>query len=199
MSSSAFTLSAPPNTDIWRKPPATDRYNCPTKLSAPKPLKLFKSARITFSAAWVQQYDQGGLLLQFSHPSAPNVFGKKDTPPKWLKTGVEFYYGKPYVSTVGCDRFADWSIFPVTEEGPVTLEARREGDEHGKSLWIYQLVLGKESEVVERKPLREVGWFFADEKDGGWEVAVGTYACRPAKGDCGELEVKFSDLQAEWK
>jgi len=35
---------------------------------------------------------------------------------KWVKTGIEFTHGKPHVSTVACDRWADWSLLPMEGE-----------------------------------------------------------------------------------
>ncbi|TGO64314.1 hypothetical protein BOTNAR_0089g00030 [Botryotinia narcissicola] len=180
-----FIITAPPSTDIWRKPPITDAFNAPTNMASAIPLTSFLSSNITFSLPCKYRYDQGGLLLHLTKA------GSKD---RWLKTGVEFYNGKPYVSTVGCDNFADWSIYPTgldpSEDVEVTVEVRREGDENGKGLWVYWI------KGEERIPLREVAWFFADEE--GWEIGVGAMACRPAKAAAtnGEsLEVKFWDFE----
>lgn len=119
-----------------------------------------------------------------------------DIKDRWLKTGVEFYNNKPYISTVGCDGFADWSIYPVDGElEEYTMEVRREEDENGTSLWVYLVAKGEE-----RIPLREVAWFFANEE--GWDVSVGAMACRPAATEVvgGEsLEVKFWDFDLQQK
>lgn len=182
--SGSFTITANSSTDIWRKPPTTDVFNAPTKLIAKVPLTSFSRARLTFSNDWKYRYDQGGLLLHLTK------HGEKD---RWLKTGIEFYNDTPFVSTVGCDKYADWSIHPTAgDEESHTVEARREGDENGKGLWVYWVKNG------ERNPLREVAWFFADEE--GWEVSVSAMACRPAKEDVtnGErLEVTFWDIVME--
>lgn len=72
------------------------------------------------------------------------------------------------------------------------MEARREKDTLGKSLWVYQIVKGKEGDEVGRKPLREVNWVFAEEE--GWEVGVGGYVARPTvEGGEGELEAEFGE------
>ena len=179
-----FTITAPPATDIWRKPPTTDVFNAPTDMHPGIPLTSFISSKITFSFPCKYRYDQGGLLLHLTKA------GEKD---RWLKTGVEFYNGKPYVSTVGCDRFADWSIYPV--DGVVaeyTVQVRREGDENGKGLWVYWVREG------ERVPVREVAWFFADEED--WAISVGARACRPASSEVtgGEsLVVRFWNFELQ--
>ncbi|KAF2195938.1 hypothetical protein GQ43DRAFT_485328 [Delitschia confertaspora ATCC 74209] len=197
-----FSLSSPPDTDIWRKPPSHNVLSAPTHPDPlPKcPLKLFQRARLSFTLPPVPQllqYDQAGLLLHFTKPGLPE--GKD----KWLKTGIEFYYQQPYISTVGCDQWADWSIVPLpqpsssssSEDGDfrpgIRLEAKRERDELGKSLWVYAVEVDAEGKEVERRPLREVNWAFAEEEE-GWEVGVGGYVARPAK-EGGELVVEFGE------
>jgi regulation of enolase protein 1 (concanavalin A-like superfamily) len=187
----AFNLSAPAGTDIWRKPPTTDVFNAPTHPSPLHkfPLKSFQRARLTFllpKESELRQYDQAGLLLHFTKE------GEKD---KWIKTGIEFYQGAPYLSTVGTDRWSDWSVVPLlsasgdqnNDRRPgATVEARREKDQLGKSLWVYGIEGEKES------PLREVNWVFADEE--GWEVGVGGFVARPTKeGPEGLLEAEFKE------
>ncbi|KAL0579657.1 hypothetical protein V5O48_002353 [Marasmius crinis-equi] len=184
---SKFTVSASPDTDAWRKPPSTDIFNAPTHalIPSPAPLKSFQSAGITLKANWTTLYDQGGLLFHLTNPS---VTGKDH----WLKTGIEWYQNRPYISTVGTDNYADWSIFPTDSNG-VTLEVRREG----YGLWVYQIVKQADGSE-ERQPLREVAWFFAKE-DEGWVLDVRAMAARPAKADkvVGEKEllVEFEDAK----
>ncbi len=183
-------ISAPPSTDIWRKPPATDVFNAPSVTEASGALSSFKSAQVSFIAPWEYRYDQGGLLLHLTKPDA------KD---KWLKTGIEFYNDKLFMSTVGCDNWADWSIVPTAgNETEYTVHARRESDELGVSLWVYRLILDEKGNEVERIPLREVPWFVADEA--GWSIAVGPYAARPADANVtnGEqLKLKYWNLAVD--
>ncbi|KAF2261942.1 hypothetical protein CC78DRAFT_535171 [Lojkania enalia] len=190
----SFNLSSPAGTDIWRKPPSHNVFTAPTKPDPlPKiPLQKFQRAKLTFAlptANTLRQYDQAGLLL---HLTKPGLEPGKD---KWLKTGIEFYYGKPYLSTVGCDAWADWSVVPLTpfagnSRPTATLEARREKDQLGKSLWVYQIISDEDGKEIERRPLREVNWIFADED--GWEIGIGGYVCRPTKeGGAGLLEAEF--------
>ncbi|GAW05652.1 hypothetical protein LENED_007524 [Lentinula edodes] len=173
---STFTITALPSTDIWRKPPSTNSFNAPTYALLPGaiPLKAFHRARITFS-------------------------GSTD---RWLKTGVEFYQDKVYLSTVSTLTYSDWSITPPTtgdNAKSTTIEVRREVDELGSSLWVYELVLGDSGEVLERQPLREVTWFLAEED--GWEVSVSAMAARPAKEESvvgtKELVVKFEGAEVD--
>jgi regulation of enolase protein 1 (concanavalin A-like superfamily) len=190
-----FNLTSPPGTDIWRKPPSHNVFTAPTH-PAPIPLyglETFLRARLTLALPpgnELRQYDQGGLVLHFTKPGLPE--GKD----KWLKTGIEWYYGKPYISTVGCDAWADWSIVPLsnfsgnTSRPTVEIEARRERDQLGKSLWVYQIVRDQGGKEIERRPLREVNWVFAEEE--GWSVGVGGYVARPTQeGGDGELKVEF--------
>ncbi|KAF2001950.1 hypothetical protein P154DRAFT_431846 [Amniculicola lignicola CBS 123094] len=193
-----FNLSTPAGTDIWRKPPTHNVLTAPTNPSPLPtfPLKKFQRARLTFAlppAGELRQYDQAGLLLSFTKPGAEAGSGKD----KWIKSGIEWYYGKPYVSTVGCDAWADWSIVPLsgfdtnstTERPTATIEARREKDVLGKSLWVYQIVTDGEGKE-ERRPLREINWIFAEEE--GWEVGVGGMVARPTKeGGEAKLEADF--------
>jgi regulation of enolase protein 1 (concanavalin A-like superfamily) len=192
-----FNLSAPTGTDIWRKPPSHDAFNAPTHPSElpTYDLKSFQRARLTFAlppASQLRQYDQAGLLLHFTKPGVPA------NQTKWVKTGIEFYYGKPYVATVGCDTWADWSLTPdpsftSNDTRPsATIEARREKDALGKSLWVYWIVKDGNGKEIERRPLREVNWAFAEEE--GWSVGVGGYVCRPTKEGGEELlEAEFGE------
>jgi uncharacterized protein len=192
-----FNLSAKPGTDIWRKPPSTDIFSTPVyphpEHSSPFPLREFKSTRITFTPknGWSVQYDQGGFLLTLT-PN--NKSGKKQM---WLKAGVEFYNGVPMISSVGCDAWADWSIYPTNPgETTYTIEARREGDENGKGLWLYKIDNARGEET--KLPLREVCWFFADEEN--WDIKVEAFVARPKpppEGDKEELEVAFKDFRVE--
>ncbi|KAI7784164.1 hypothetical protein LA080_010477 [Diaporthe eres] len=194
--SSSFTIKASPNTDIWRKPPSTDVFTAPrgaaadTKTTAP--LSSFKSARVSFLLHPKEQYDQAGLVLSLKSAGATGPL-PGDSPPKWLKTGVEYYNGVPKAATVACDSWADWSLGDVKgkEGGWVTVLVENGTDVLGKSFWIYQVVDG------EKVPLREVCWVFGHGDPGKWELSVEAYACRPAK-DAAELVVDFKDLDVQW-
>ncbi|KAI1406057.1 hypothetical protein F4819DRAFT_481875 [Hypoxylon fuscum] len=201
----SFTLEAAPGTDIWRKPPTTDIWNAPISRTSSGPLKKFQSARVTFWADWTERYDQAGLLLVPKRVSASAV----SPPDKWIKTGVEFYFGRPQLSTVGCDRFADWSVGPLAltpgeaepaAAGGVTIEIVREGDEHGKSFWVYRLVLDAEGQVKEKIPLREICWVLADEDENGgdWLLDVSPLVARPEKKATESLKVNFKSFEVQW-
>ena len=201
MAPASFTVIAPPSTDIWRKPPSTNAFNAPTGQGMTGALKVFKSARIRVclpQESELIQYDQGGILLSISRAGAKNV--------QWLKTGIEFYKSKPWVGTVSCDQWSDWSIVALhdkdTDGRPtVTLELERSEDEMSPSLWIYMLGGQDDDGEVERIPIREVNWIFADEGNGDVELAVHAYAARPQTPSTDakqELEVFFDQMQVKW-
>ena len=97
----SFQLTAPPNCDIWRKPPSTSDFNAPFPLRS-FPLSSFRAARVTIQAQWSTKFDQGGLLLILP---GENGLDRKER--RWIKTGVEFFNGRPNLSTVATDRWSD--------------------------------------------------------------------------------------------
>ncbi|RVD86943.1 uncharacterized protein DFL_005194 [Arthrobotrys flagrans] len=195
-----FKIPAIAGTDIWRKPPTTNAFNAPTACLGSKPLRHFQRARISFSLpprSELNKYDQGGLLLSLKREN------EKKENSQWIKTGIEYYLDEPWVGTVCCDRWADWSIAPLggndggsETEGPkATIELERSNDELGKSLWIY-LIKGDK-----RIPLREVNWIFAQEDEDVW-VDVSAYAARPLAKEGKEKEeliVNFWDDEVVWR
>ncbi|OAX79259.1 hypothetical protein ACJ72_06424 [Emergomyces africanus] len=154
-----FVIKANPSTDIWAKPPSTHRFNSPI-LHKTVPLSSFQRASVHISAKWSTLYDQGGLIL---------VLNRDDGTQKWVKTGIEFVDGKPHVSTVGKDNWADWSLLPMPpgNETGARIEMVRE---KGVTLWIYLI------EGEERKRIRQVTWAFGDEES--TECWVGVYAAK---------------------
>lgn len=162
-STTAFQLTARFSTDIWRKPPATEEYTAPI-LFKELPLSSLKRARIIISAPWSDLFDQGGIILA--------VGPDKNVPTKWVKSGIEFYKGRPMVSTVVKDNWADWSLVAARGE-KTTIELEREVEDGvpGTTLCVYHV----EGDV--RTPIREVTWIFHDMEDKMcW---VGAYAAKP--------------------
>ncbi|KAF3194646.1 hypothetical protein TWF106_006038 [Orbilia oligospora] len=200
-----FKIPAIAGTDIWRKPSTmlgaepTNVFNAPTACLGSKLLRNFHRARISFSLpprSELSKYDQGGLLLSLKRE------GEEKENSQWIKTGIEYYLDEPWVGTVCCDRWADWSIASLggdadsETEGPTaTIEVERSDDELGKSLWIY-LIKGDK-----RIPLREVNWIFAQEHEDVW-VDVSAYTARPLAKEGKEKEeliVKFWDDEVVWR
>ncbi|CAA7261055.1 unnamed protein product [Cyclocybe aegerita] len=171
-----LTINAPPKTDLWRKPPHIDVGNVPA-IFLPEPIDLnkFRSANVTVSGEWNTLYDQGGIVLY--------ILG--DDLKKWVKTGIEFVFGKPFVGTVATASASDWSLVPLPESagGKVTIHVEREtkGDKRLQSLWVY--VVGENGE---RHAIREVAWVFGPDvidyegaTAGGRTMLVGVYGARP--------------------
>ncbi|KAJ0316394.1 hypothetical protein COL5a_011592 [Colletotrichum fioriniae] len=187
---SSFTLSAAPNTDVWKKPPAHNVYDAPTKTVPAKPLSQFKSAKITFTADWTEQYDQAGLIVTFDSNS-----GREK---RWIKTGLEYYQGTPQLSTVACDRWADWSITPLAafeDTKSITVLIEQERDFMGPSFWVYYV-----KQDGTKVALREICWVFGDDDCTGkdWNLTVGALVARPAKDAKSDLEVQFKDFDVQW-
>lgn len=156
----------------------------------------------SFPGGLIQKFDQGGLLLHISHPSLGchsvdfNSPQSQDqhTKCKWIKTGIEYYNNVPQISTVCCDRLADWSVVPLDGlPDRTTIEVERDDE---STMWVYHVVDGA------RKPLREVAWVFADQEDEQWVLSVGGMGARPAKtngsGDQ-PLEVLIHEVDVTWK
>jgi hypothetical protein len=188
---SSFLPLAPTHT-----PPGTNTTNS---------LKSFVSAQVSFSFPWTHaaQYDQGGLVLSF-HPKSGSPPASQSTapPPKWIKTGVEFYNSAPRVSTVACDAWADWSVGDRSPDGSeeegklwTTVSIEKAIDQHGPSLWVFR-VLADGTKV----PLREVTWVYAggDEQVANWDLRVEAFAARPDTTVTSDLEVEFKDFKVEW-
>ncbi|KAL2169061.1 hypothetical protein VTG60DRAFT_6483 [Thermothelomyces hinnuleus] len=230
-----FTITAGPGTDIWRKPPTTDVFNAPialppagaTPLRHSGPLTSFLSARLSLNFTPQEQYDQGGILLSFrqrrnddnddddnnnnNRASSPAA----GPPPKWIKSGIEFYNGRPRLSTVSCDNWADWSVADLlpaeasgqsrsetgmgtgAETGWTTISIEKDKDGNGTGVWVYRVLEdgnGGETKV----PLREICWVFGQERLEDWEVEVHAMAARPEKKAKGGLTVEFGDLKVRW-
>ncbi len=156
---------------------------------------------MSLSFLWTEQYDQGGLLLSFRRAGSDAAA----TPERWIKTGIEFYNGRPMLSTVACDRWADWSVTPLTtfafdtdaraaaDKTWTTISIEKAGDQDGISLWVYQVLEGGE-----KVPLREICWVYGDGNAEEWELEVLGMAARPEKQADSSLEVEIRDFQAKW-
>ena len=108
--------------------------------------------------------------------------------PKFVKTGIEFYDGRPQLSVVAVDRWADWSLAGGSSsvgkdaDSSVTIELEREeiDGSPGPSLWIYHVTddHGQKGKEV-RNPLREVTWLFHDPDNKEAECWVGAFCAKP--------------------
>lgn len=73
----SFTLAAPPNSDLWRKPPSRDTSTAPilyTALRSP-----FIAAEVTVSADWELEWDQAGLVIFAGAPPGRMATANMDT------------------------------------------------------------------------------------------------------------------------
>ncbi|KAI9832670.1 MAG: hypothetical protein M1819_004255 [Sarea resinae] len=57
----SFSLHAPPNTDLWRKPPSRDTSTAPILYTALR--HPFIAAEVTICADWELEWDQAGLVI----------------------------------------------------------------------------------------------------------------------------------------
>ena len=173
-----ITIHAQPKTDLWRKPPTMDVDNAPTLLiSTPIDIHKFQSARVTVSADWNTLYDQGGLVFF--------IPGKDGTTGTWMKTGIEFYGGKPFVGSVFTTHWSDWALVPMAKEkgGKLTVQVERQVKEGKKldSLWIYVVDEATGEKMLARQ---NTSWFTNDNPDPNATsdnrcLMVGIYAARP--------------------
>ncbi|KAJ5714764.1 uncharacterized protein N7483_011945 [Penicillium malachiteum] len=191
-----FTLTAGPNTDLWRKPPNGDTSTAPivfTSLRHP-----FVIAEVTVSADWEMEWDQGGLVIFAG--AAPQSFssdapilatsrrvGAACPPCKWVKAGMEFSGGTVNASSVSATADgADWCLSPLNQpvQGPMVNSLRIKLERIGHALWIWYQVPSASPYALSPgavgstwKKLREVTWFFYGVEDKF--VHVGVYASRP--------------------
>ena len=104
------------------------------------------------------------------------------------------------LSTVACDKWADWSVTPLPlgpgaagAETWTTIAIERAVDHHGTSLWVFH-VQADGAKV----PLREVCWAYGDGDAGTWELEVLGMAARPEQKAEGSLEVALSGWEVKW-
>lgn len=187
-STSPFTIPIPPKTDIWRRTtPGDMEFNAPG-VGARLPVSAFKSLSATISGPWKTQFDQGGILLAFPKRPGGDLYDSQ-----WIKAGIEFFEGEPRLGVVGTDRFSDWSLCPMLEEGGrASFLAEAQGD----TVWVYVVVKGK------RHPLREVKWADLEGRGERAEIWVGVYGAKPTPeegdGEAG-IGVIIEDLKIEQK
>jgi regulation of enolase protein 1 (concanavalin A-like superfamily) len=206
----SFTLSAPPNTDLWRKTPARDTYTAPIlykRLRYP-----FVSAEVTVCAEWSLEWDQAGLVIFAGAPPGQSItaipsngnstsYSSHVPSSKWVKVGLEFY-NETFNATSVCATSdgADWSrsVLPSYQAERADLRIKLERIDY--ALWVHY-----EDHRHGWKKIREVTWFFWGVEDKS--VWVGVYASRPASFPVAQYErdhgrnfdrhlcVEFEDLE----
>ena len=203
-----FTLNAPPDTHIWRKPASRDTTTAPlvyTPLRHP-----FVISEVTVTANWEMEWDQAGLVIfagappgeqaplspRSRHRSRENISDEPRAQGKWVKAGLEFTAGTLNAScTVATSSSgADWSLSPILPAGmphealPLSTSSLRIKFERiGDSLWVWYrmpnvptstTMPSPEAAGAEWKKIREVMGFFRGVED-KYGVWVGCYASRP--------------------
>lgn len=184
------TLRSKATTDVWRKPPAHDVFNAPFMYKA-LPVSQFKSAKVSAMAKWKTLYDQGGLMLVF-----PSTKSRPTEQKRWVKTGIEFYHGRPMMSVVAADLWADWSLLQLSpdaeKEGRMTVLVEREVEDGEFNSVLRVSLVGKDSNT----PIREVTWAFHD-LDETQEMWIGMAVAKPQVGEGEELSVHFEGFNIE--
>ncbi|MCJ1309550.1 hypothetical protein MMC25_003210 [Agyrium rufum] len=197
-SSGKITLKTSAPTDVWRKPPSHDVFNAPYMYKA-LPISRFKNVRVSAVGEWTTLYDQGGMMIVL-----PATRSRPDQPPnkqkRWIKTGIEFYQGKPMMSVVAADLWADWSLLPLSAEdekdGRMSVVAEREREEDGS--WGSVLRISLVGRDGKASPVREVTWAFYD-LDEEAEMWVGMAVAKPTVGGKEVLEVTFEGFEVEMR
>lgn len=156
------TIHTPPDTDIWRPSADKNNFTAPYLYTQVK-TSDFQSVSVTVQADWKTLFDQGGIVITF--PS-------EDSPLKWIKAGVEYTDGAPYLGVVATESLSDWSLSPLSgssDSKSATFEIVRDGTD----AWVYVL------EGSSRRPLRQVTWAF----NGNFPeyMHVGVYAAKPTR------------------
>ncbi|KAL5363731.1 hypothetical protein BJX96DRAFT_156144 [Aspergillus floccosus] len=159
-----ITIHTPPDTDIWRPSMNKDNFTAPylyTRIQTAD----FQSVKVTVQADWKTLYDQGGLAITFPKRQKHNYL-------QWIKAGVEFTDGAPYLGVVGTDRLSDWSLSPLlqgADTGKTSIEIVRDGSD----AWVYVI------EGNARRALRQVTWAFSE--GCSEQMHVGIYAAKPTR------------------
>jgi regulation of enolase protein 1 (concanavalin A-like superfamily) len=195
-----FTLSAGPNTNLWRKPPNGETSTAPIVFTSLR--RPFVVAEVTVSADWEMEWDQGGLVIFAGAPPGQPLPAEPVTAIrsgrvsrnasssyvcKWVKAGMEFSSGTVNASSVSATADgADWCLSPLAMPNlPTNITSLRIKLERiGHSLWIWYQIPSLSPYAVTPgavgstwKKLREVTWFFYGVEDKC--VHVGVYASRP--------------------
>lgn len=159
-----FSLQAPPNTNIWRKPSACDDTTAPMVLK--RLHQSFILAEVTVSADFAMEYDQAGLVI-FAGSLADSSISRSPVarrsprysrggtvpgpgvpaPGKWAKAGLEFTGGELHAASVVAisPSGADWSSSarmpsPSATFDPYSLTSqslRIKFERVDDSLWIW--------------------------------------------------------------
>ena len=154
------------DTDVFRTPRAVTIFNAPFVFTRVKLANLV-SARVSLAPAdangkpWSSLYDQAGLYLVLGVSPGPTVVDEAciNANCRWIKAGVEVFPDKPICDVVVCDRFADWSLAPLSE-GMMTIELVREVIDGKKTETLWVWATGTEKG---RRQMHEITWVYDEE------------------------------------
>ena len=156
-----FSLHAPPNTNIWRKPSASDETTAPMVLKRLR--QSFVLAEVTVSAALSEEFDQAGIVIFAGSLPNPTLSplpvaarhvsrhqrrpGDARATGRWAKAGLELTQGELHATSVvavsSCG--ADWTSSARSPMSPspfghyslATQSLRVKLERIGESLWIW--------------------------------------------------------------
>lgn len=185
-----FTLTAGPNTDLWRKPPNGETSTAPIVFTSLR--RPFMVAEVTVSADWEMEWDQGGLVIFAGATSQSlSMRSRRHSQPrcKWVKAGMEFSSGTVNASSVSATADgADWCLSPLSLPNTSSMAVhslRIKLERVGYSLWVWYQDPASSGAATPTpgavrgswRKLREVTWFFYGVEDKF--IHVGVYASRP--------------------
>ena len=155
-----LVVTAVEGSDAWRITSYGFTHDNEHALLRPMPSEA--AIEVTFTVAFDEQFDQGGLFLRVSADH-------------WIKAGVEYADGTPQLGVVVTNLLSDWSAAPVPEwQGRrVTIRASRSGD----AVTIRARVEDEPFRFVRLVPL-----------DPSLTVDAGPYLCAPTRSG---LTVRF--------
>ena len=155
-------IHTPPDTDIWRPSLSKDNFTAPYLYTQIR-TSDFQSVSVTVQANWRTLFDQGGIAITFPQDNAPI---------SWIKAGIEYTDGAPYLGVVATEKLSDWSLSPVSNPSVpnfATFEIARDGTD----AWVYVV------EGNSRRPLRQITWAFNENP--AEFMHVGIYAAKPTR------------------
>lgn len=215
------SLTAPPNSTLWRKPAAGDNVTAPMILT--RCTQPFILAEVTVTVEVDVEWDQAGLAIFVgmdpSEPPRPTRLRRNhqlhypsESHGKWLKVGLTMFDEETGVATAVAQPNCgpDLSFTPlfdaVSTTSTQTKSLRIKLEKVGHDLWVWYRIPASFSRGdrspgdVDRqwKKARELSEFFGgvEVKSGIW---VGCYASRPLEIDDGDgkesLFAEFEDLE----
>ncbi|KAJ5975587.1 hypothetical protein N7481_009294 [Penicillium waksmanii] len=155
-------IYSPPDTDIWRPSMDKNNFTAPYLYTQMKSSE-FQSVSVTVQADWKTLFDQGGIAI---------TFPRDDTPLQWIKAGIEYTDGAPYLGVVATQSLSDWSLSPMlnaSDSKTATIEIVRDKTD----AWVYV------HEGTSRRSLRQITWAFNE--DTPEYMHVGLYAAKPTR------------------